>query len=281
MTANALSGRNEHFDRKLAWAVQLGVWSHKSVASAFEMNLSAVYNASAARYEPHRTYAENIRVAPYDYASKHIPVWLFDALDAGNRIGADLHLPPNETADRDYVLNAWRSRIVGRRTGTHKFNDRLRRAVLLELARMRSDGSPVWGVMDITRAFGIERSTADNMRFGTCGLYPEFHGEYRRHRLGHIRGQGFPGCTIDIPLADAFAAKLALGEDILDDHDELAPDYALWMVIVESHEHAINEMVDGCFHRLVFDALQANQTFNERHDEIPAAKRARLSARVI
>ena len=119
------------------------------------------------------------------------------------------------------------------------------------------------------------------MRFGTSGLYPEFHGEYRRHRIEHIRQQGFPDSTIDISLADAFAVKLALGEDILDDRDEFVREYALWMVIVESHEHAINEMVDSCFHRLVFDALQANQTFNERHDEIPAAKRARLSARVI
>ena len=273
--------KTEYFNRKLAWAVQLGVWPHKAIANAFEIKLSAVYNASAARYEPYRTYAENIRVAPYDYASEHIPVWLFEALDNGVPVGADLHRPPDETPDRDYVLNAWRNRIVSRQTGTHKFNDSLRRAVLLELARMRPDGSPVWSVTDVTRAFGIERSTVDNMRFGTSGLYPEFHGEYRRHRIEHIRQQGFPDSTVDIPLADAFAAKLALGEDILDDRDEFARDYALWMVIVESHEHAINEMVDSCFHRLVFDALQANQTFNERHDEIPAAKRARLSARVI
>jgi hypothetical protein len=272
---------SQPFDRKLAWAVQLGVWPHKAIASAFEIKLSAVYNASAARYEPHRTYAENIRVAPYDYARKHIPLWLFAALDNGVPVGADLHQPPDETPDRDYVLNAWRNRIVSRQTGTHKFNDSLRRAVLLELARMRPDGSPVWGPLSVTRAFGIERSTVDNMRFGTSGLYPEFHGEYRRHRMEHIRQQGFPDSTIDISLADAFAAKLALGEDVLDVRDELARDYALWMVIVESHEHAINEMVDSCFHRLVFDALQANQTFNDRHDEIPAAKRARLSARVI
>jgi hypothetical protein len=170
---------------------------------------------------------------------------------------------------------------ASRRTGTHKFNDILRRAVLLELARLRPDGSPVWEPLDIARALGIERSTVDNMRFGASGLYPEFHGDYRRHRMEHIRRQGFPVSTIDVPLADAFAAKLALGEDILDDNDELVRDYALWMAIVESHEHAINEMVDGCFHRLVFDALRANQTFNERHDEVPAARRARLSARVI
>ena len=70
--------KTEYFDRKLAWAVQLGVWPHKAIASAFEIKLSAVYNASAARYEPYRTYAENIRVAPYGYASQHIPVWLFE-----------------------------------------------------------------------------------------------------------------------------------------------------------------------------------------------------------
>ena len=184
--------KTEYFDRKLAWAVQLGVWPHKAIASAFEIKLSAVYNASAARYEPYRTYAENIRVAPYGYAQPAHSRRLFEALDNGVPVGAGLHRPPDETPDRDYVLNAWRNRIVSRQTGTHKFNDRLRRAVLFELARMRPDGSPVRGTLSVTRAFGIERSTVDNMRFGTSGLYPEFHGEYRRHRIEHIRQQGFP-----------------------------------------------------------------------------------------
>ena len=93
------------------------------------------------------------------------------------------------------MLNAWRNRIVSRQTGTHEFNDRLRGAVLLELARMRPDGSPVWEPLGVARAFGIERSTVDNMRFGTGGLYAEFHGEYRRYRIEHIRQQGFPDST--------------------------------------------------------------------------------------
>jgi hypothetical protein len=267
----------EHFNRKLAWAAQLGAWSHSSVAATFDININAVYNAGSARYEPHRSFEQHIRLDPYDYASKYIPTWLFEALDEGRRMRKELEEPPNVTPNNAFLLHGWRNRLVERQTGTHKFNNKLRMAVLLEMSRLKPNGVPQWSALDVIRAFKLERSTVDNMRYGTGGLYQAFHDEYRRHRMQFLRQNDLSPLIINMTLVDAYDAKLALGDDVMDEDDEeLRPEYLRWEAIYESHKHAINEMVDGYFNRLVFDALQQNQTLDNRQDEWFIEKRARV-----